>query len=88
MVEKQPIGKLLFEQFCNTDARYAKAWAFLSKIEEYETSDDDCESRRTLAKSIASFLSVESDSPCVCVSYNILMLRLFLLNFFTVSFFN
>ncbi|KAM3725056.1 G protein-coupled receptor kinase [Dirofilaria immitis] len=64
VVEKQPIGKLLFEQFCNTDAQYAKAWAFMCKIEEYETSDDDGESRRTLAKSIASLLSVENDAPC------------------------
>ncbi|EJW82768.1 hypothetical protein WUBG_06320 [Wuchereria bancrofti] len=64
VVEKQPIGKLLFEQFCNTNERYARAWAFLCKVEEYETSDDDGESRRTLAKSIASLLSVENDAPC------------------------
>ncbi|EFO18914.2 AGC/GRK/GRK protein kinase [Loa loa] len=64
VVEKQPIGKVLFEQFCSTDARYARAWAFLCKVEEYETSDDDGESRRTLAKSIASLLSVENDAPC------------------------
>ncbi|CAG9540420.1 unnamed protein product, partial [Cercopithifilaria johnstoni] len=64
VVEKQPIGKLLFEQFCNTDARYERAWTFLCKVEEYETSDDDGESRRILAKSIASLLSVENDAPC------------------------
>ncbi|OZC10672.1 kinase domain protein [Onchocerca flexuosa] len=64
VVEKQPIGKLLFEQFCSTDAQYAKAWTFLCKVEEYETSDDDDEGRRTLAKSIASLLSVENDAPC------------------------
>uniref|UniRef100_A0A8L7T2H3 G protein-coupled receptor kinase n=1 Tax=Brugia malayi TaxID=6279 RepID=A0A8L7T2H3_BRUMA len=64
VVEKQPIGKLLFEQFCNTDERYARAWTFLCKVEEYETSDDDGESRRSLAKSIASLLSVDNDAPC------------------------
>lgn len=65
MVEKQPIGKLLFEQFCITVAQYARAWSFLSKVEEYETSDDDGESRRLLAKSIASLLSPDDEAPCV-----------------------
>lgn len=65
MVEKQPIGKLLFEQFCGTIPQYARAWTFLCRVEDYETSDDDGESRRTLAKSIASLLSPEGDTPCV-----------------------
>lgn len=65
VVEKQPIGKLLFEQFCNTIARYASAWSFLCKVEEYETSDDDGESRRLHAEFIASMLSSDSETPCV-----------------------
>ncbi|VDN08106.1 unnamed protein product [Thelazia callipaeda] len=64
VVERQPIGKLLFEQFCSTDARKSVAWKFLCKIEEYETSDDDGESRRSLAKLIASLLSSDNDAPC------------------------
>lgn len=64
-MEKQPIGKLLFQQFCDTNTQYAQAWSFLLKIEEYEMSDDDGESRRTLALSLSRMLSPEAENPCV-----------------------
>ncbi|VDM45150.1 unnamed protein product, partial [Toxocara canis] len=64
IVEKQPIGKLLFQQFCETNLQYSQACSFLLKVQEYETSDDDGESRRTLAKSIAAMLSPSSETPC------------------------
>lgn len=64
VAEKQPIGKLLFEQFCETIPQYSRAWTFLCRVEDYETSDDNGESRRALAKSIASLLSQEDDTPC------------------------
>ncbi|VDD96224.1 unnamed protein product [Enterobius vermicularis] len=64
IVEKQPIGKLLFQQFCDTNTQYAQAWSFLLKIEEYEMSDDDGESRRTLALSLSRMLSPEAENPC------------------------
>uniref|UniRef100_F1KTH0 G protein-coupled receptor kinase n=1 Tax=Ascaris suum TaxID=6253 RepID=F1KTH0_ASCSU len=64
IVEKQPIGKLLFQQFCETNLQYWQACSFLLKVQEYETSDDDGESRRLLAKSIATMLSPSSETPC------------------------
>ncbi|VDN57042.1 unnamed protein product [Dracunculus medinensis] len=57
VVEKQPIGKLLFEQYCNTVEKYSKVWSLLLKIEDYETSDDDKDRRVYLAKLIAQSLS-------------------------------
>ncbi|KAI1725514.1 protein kinase domain-containing protein [Ditylenchus destructor] len=56
IVEHQPIGKLLFQQFCENTAQYYHCCKFLEKVEEYETSDDDGETRRNLAKSIATLL--------------------------------
>uniref|UniRef100_A0A1I7YW31 G protein-coupled receptor kinase n=1 Tax=Steinernema glaseri TaxID=37863 RepID=A0A1I7YW31_9BILA len=64
VVEKQPIGKLLFQQFCEKNAQYDQCCMFLSKVEEYETSDDDGESRRMLAKTIAALLAPNDESPC------------------------
>jgi len=57
VVEKQPIGKLLFRQFCEGNPQYDRCCSFLNKVEEYETSDDDGESRRILANSIAQLLA-------------------------------
>lgn len=65
VVEKQPIGKLLFHEFCQaTNSQYHQCCQFLTKVEEYETSDDDGQSRRDLASSIVSLLhSKPEDNP-------------------------
>uniref|UniRef100_A0A183CK97 G protein-coupled receptor kinase n=1 Tax=Globodera pallida TaxID=36090 RepID=A0A183CK97_GLOPA len=41
IVEKQPIGRLLFKQYCEeTDlVELGKCWRFLERVEEYETSE-------------------------------------------------
>uniref|UniRef100_A0AC34QI00 G protein-coupled receptor kinase n=1 Tax=Panagrolaimus sp. JU765 TaxID=591449 RepID=A0AC34QI00_9BILA len=65
VVEKQPIGKLLFREFCEENPQYDRCCSFLSKVEEYETSDDDGESRRILANSIAQMLApIDNNTPC------------------------
>ncbi|KAI1732005.1 protein kinase domain-containing protein [Ditylenchus destructor] len=56
IVEHQPIGKLLFQHFCENTPQYNHCCKFLEKVEEYETSDDDGETRRNVAKSIATLL--------------------------------
>uniref|UniRef100_A0A914DN40 G protein-coupled receptor kinase n=1 Tax=Acrobeloides nanus TaxID=290746 RepID=A0A914DN40_9BILA len=64
IIEKQPIGKLLFQQFCEEHVQYHQCWSFLQKVEEYETSDDDGENRRHLAQYIISLLAPsESEEP-------------------------
>ncbi len=80
VVEKQPIGKLLFQDFCSKTAQYERCCAFLYKVvrsvvckqftlpdiqEEYETSDDDGETRRALAKSISAFIAPGDDQASV-----------------------
>lgn len=70
VVEIQPIGKLLFEDFCRETYKYDQCYKFLQRIEDYETCDDDGETRRTLARSIAdSLLHVVANGtdhqPCV-----------------------
>uniref|UniRef100_A0AC35EV67 G protein-coupled receptor kinase n=1 Tax=Panagrolaimus sp. PS1159 TaxID=55785 RepID=A0AC35EV67_9BILA len=57
IIEKQPIGKLLFRKFCEDNPQYDSCCLFLQKVEEYETSDDDGETRRNLANSIAQLLA-------------------------------
>ncbi|CAJ0565989.1 unnamed protein product, partial [Mesorhabditis spiculigera] len=61
VVEKQPIGKLLFQEFSQATHQYGQSCNFLNKIEEYETSDDDGETRRNLAKAIANLLATNLD---------------------------
>ncbi|PAV58819.1 hypothetical protein WR25_08827 [Diploscapter pachys] len=62
VVEKQPIGRLLFHQYCEaSNAQYHKSCIFLSKVEEYETSDDDSGIRRDLASTITAMLSLNRD---------------------------
>uniref|UniRef100_A0A0N4WIK8 RGS domain-containing protein n=1 Tax=Haemonchus placei TaxID=6290 RepID=A0A0N4WIK8_HAEPC len=64
IVERQPIGKLLFREFCeSTNHQYFQACLFLNKVEEYETSDDDGKCRRELARSIVCLLAPSSDTP-------------------------
>ncbi|EYB86382.1 hypothetical protein Y032_0280g1230 [Ancylostoma ceylanicum] len=64
IVEKQPIGKLLFHDFCeSTNHQYYQSCVFLNKVEEYETSDDDGQCRRELARAIASLLAPGGDTP-------------------------
>jgi len=67
LVDKQPIGKLLFRQFCEATPQYYKCYRFLEKVEEYEMSDDDGESRRALAQAILNELLVSpaSSEPTV-----------------------
>uniref|UniRef100_A0A0N5B4R4 G protein-coupled receptor kinase n=1 Tax=Strongyloides papillosus TaxID=174720 RepID=A0A0N5B4R4_STREA len=65
IVDKQPIGKLLFEEFCNTNQQYEYCWHFLQKVEEYETNDDDEEIRRELAKVIYTFLTSNNNNENV-----------------------
>ncbi|KAF7639612.1 G protein-coupled receptor kinase [Meloidogyne graminicola] len=54
IVEKQPIGRLLFKKFCEQQKQndLAICWRFLEKVEEYETSDNDPEQRRRLAEAM------------------------------------
>ncbi|CAP23139.3 Protein CBR-GRK-1 [Caenorhabditis briggsae] len=62
VVEKQPIGKLLFHEFCQaTNPQYHQCCQFQTKVEEYETSDDDGQSRRDLASAIVALLSSKND---------------------------
>lgn len=71
-MEKQPIGKLLFEQYCNTVEKYSKVWSLLLKIEDYETSDDDKDRRVYLAKLIAQSLSDSHEIATVSIfSYSL-----------------
>ncbi|VDK61269.1 unnamed protein product [Cylicostephanus goldi] len=64
IVEKQPIGKLLFHDFCEaTNNQYYQSCVFLNKVEEYETSDDDVQCRRKLARAIAGLLAPGGDTP-------------------------
>ncbi|PIO56802.1 hypothetical protein TELCIR_21797, partial [Teladorsagia circumcincta] len=64
IVERQPIGKLLFREFCeSTSPQFHQACVFLTKVEEYETSDDDVQCRRELARSIISLLAPSDDTP-------------------------
>lgn len=71
VVENQPIGKLLFEDFCRENHKYDQCYKFLQKIEDYETCDDDGETRRSLARSIAESLThattngTSEQMPCV-----------------------
>ncbi|KAK0397141.1 hypothetical protein QR680_002003 [Steinernema hermaphroditum] len=69
VIEKQPIGRLLFQQFCEKNPQYDQCCTFLCKVEEYETSDDDGESRRILAKAIAALLAPNDESPCSSQEY-------------------
>lgn len=59
VVEKQPIGRLLFKQFCEeTDsAELGICWRFLERVEEYETSDNDLDQRRKLASTVAELFA-------------------------------
>lgn len=74
LVDKQPIGNRLFRQFCEATPQYYKCYRFLEKVEEYEMSDDDGESRRALAQAILNELlapaasSEPTVSVCCCVS--------------------
>ncbi|CAL2049221.1 unnamed protein product [Caenorhabditis brenneri] len=64
IIEKQPIGKLLFHEYCQaTSPQYHQCCQFLTKVEEYETSDDDVQSRRDLASSIVSLLQSKPEDP-------------------------
>ncbi|CAI5454291.1 unnamed protein product [Caenorhabditis angaria] len=66
IVEKQPIGKLLFHEFCESSSeQYHACCTFLTKVEEYETSDDDIQSRRDLATAIIALLAPKNseDKP-------------------------
>ncbi|KJH49804.1 kinase domain protein [Dictyocaulus viviparus] len=64
IVERQPIGKLLFLDFCESSGhQYYQACVFLNKVEEYETSDDDVQCRRELARTIAGLLQSSGDTP-------------------------
>ncbi|CAJ0962323.1 unnamed protein product, partial [Mesorhabditis belari] len=63
IVERQPIGKLLFQEFCQSTEQYRLSCLFINKVEEYETSDDDGEIRRNLAKTIATMLSTTGEVP-------------------------
>lgn len=68
VVERQPIGKLLFQQFCESTTQYFRCCKFLERVEEYEMSDDDGEIRRELAKSIAALLvSPAGDQPTTVI---------------------
>lgn len=62
MVEKQPIGRLLFAQFCDENEQFSRCCHFLQRVEEYETSDDDGQSRRQLANSIAALFAPDPQS--------------------------
>lgn len=59
-MEKQPIGRLIFQQFCEGRIQYNKCCNFLNRVNEYETSDDDGGVRRDLANSIASLFAPEN----------------------------
>uniref|UniRef100_A0A914UHF1 G protein-coupled receptor kinase n=1 Tax=Plectus sambesii TaxID=2011161 RepID=A0A914UHF1_9BILA len=63
VIDKQPIGKRLFALFCAFNPQYKRCMEFLMGVEEYELNDDDGETRRNLAKSIASFF-VQPNDPC------------------------
>uniref|UniRef100_A0A915EUQ6 G protein-coupled receptor kinase n=1 Tax=Ditylenchus dipsaci TaxID=166011 RepID=A0A915EUQ6_9BILA len=39
IVEHQPIGKLLFQQFCEGNTQYFRCCKFLEKVDEYETTN-------------------------------------------------
>ncbi|PIO67265.1 hypothetical protein TELCIR_10994, partial [Teladorsagia circumcincta] len=70
IVERQPIGKLLFREFCeSTSPQFHQACVFLTKVEEYETSDDDVQCRRELARSIISLLAPSDDTPSSIENY-------------------
>ena len=45
IVEKQPIGRLLFKRFCEQQKQedLAICWRFLERVEEYETSGKERE---------------------------------------------
>ncbi|KAI6176929.1 G protein-coupled receptor kinase [Aphelenchoides bicaudatus] len=60
IVEKQPVGRLIFQQFCEGRIQYNKCCNFLNRVNEYETSDDDGGVRRDLANSIASLFAPEN----------------------------
>lgn len=51
VVDKQPIGKELFRQFCLTCPQYASCSDFLYAVQEYETGEPD--ERRRLAAEIS-----------------------------------
>jgi G protein-coupled receptor kinase len=39
VVERQPIGRALFKQFCEeTSPELSRCWQFLELVEEYETN--------------------------------------------------
>ncbi|CAD5222248.1 unnamed protein product [Bursaphelenchus xylophilus] len=62
VVERQPIGRLLFQQFCEENDQYNRCCNFLQRVEEYETSDDDGQSRRVLANAIAALFAPDPQS--------------------------
>lgn len=71
IVEKQPIGRQLFQMFCESNSQFNKCCNFLNRVIEYETNDDDGQSRRILANSIAALFSQENNvnsesEPSVC----------------------
>lgn len=67
IVVKQPIGKLLFHEFCQqTNSQYHQCCQFQTKVEEYETSDDDGQSRRDLASAIVALLRSKPDDNPSC----------------------
>jgi hypothetical protein len=61
IVEKQPIGRLLFQMFCENNTQFNKCCNFLNRVVEYETNDDDGQSRRILANSIAALFAQENN---------------------------
>lgn len=60
IVERQPIGRLLFQQFCETNSQFSKCCNFLNRVNAYETNDDDEGERRHLASSIVLLFSPDN----------------------------
>ncbi|CAI4223954.1 unnamed protein product [Auanema sp. JU1783] len=62
IVERQPIGRVLFEQFCDVSNPVFKyACIFTRKIREYETSDDDEFLRNKVGREIVFMMRPDQD---------------------------
>lgn len=72
VIEKQPIGKALFKQYCEeTSPELCRCWMFLELIEEYEMNDDDECKRRSCATDICSRLESQQAAAVAAQTNNI-----------------
>ncbi|XP_065557172.1 G protein-coupled receptor kinase 2-like isoform X2 [Artemia franciscana] len=65
VVERQPIGRLLFRQFCELNPTYQRCQAFLVAVEKYEVELDDM--RSVSSKTIFDKFLAQSDSEVIAI---------------------